>query len=76
MEKFIDFLIPAAVYIIGGGLLIFIMFFTGCSSIEVLDGLCYSDKTGTYICMDEEPTKWEECKKWQDAEVWSQCMIS
>ena len=76
MEKFINFLIPASVYIIGGGLLIFIMFFTGCSSIEVLDGLCYSDKTGTYICMDEEPTKWEECKKWQDAEVWSQCMIS
>ena len=62
MEKFINFLIPASVYIIGGGLLIFIMFFTGCSSIEVLDGLCYSDKTGTYICMDEEPTKWEECK--------------
>ena len=44
--------------------------------MEVLDGLCYSDKTGTYICMDEEPTKWEECKKWQDGEVWSQCMIS
>ena len=52
------------------------MFFTGCSSIEVLDGLCYSDKTGTYICMDDEPSKWEECKKWQDGEVWSQCMIS
>ena len=76
MEKFINFLIPASVCIIGGGLLIFIMFFTGCSSIEVLDGLCYSDKTGTYICMDDEPSKWEECKKWQDGEVWSQCMIS
>ena len=60
MEKFIDFLIPATVYIVGGGLLIFIMFFTGCSSIEVLDGLCYSDKTGTYVCMEEEDTKWDK----------------
>ena len=54
MEKFINFLIPATVYIVGGGLLIFILFFTGCSSIEVLDGLCYSDKTGTYVCLDED----------------------
>tara|TARA_Y100001951_G_C11156213_1_gene192092 strand:+ start:421 stop:654 length:234 start_codon:yes stop_codon:yes gene_type:complete len=77
MEKFIDFLIPATVYIVGGGLLIFILFFTGCSSIEVLDGLCYSDKTGTYVCLDEdEPTRWDECEKWVDPETWSQCMIA
>ena len=26
----------------------------GCSAIEILPGLCYTDKTGTYLCPEEE----------------------
>ena len=76
MEKLINFLIPAAVYIIGGGMIIFLLFFTGCAPFEPIPGLCYTDKTGTYICLKEEPNNWEECKQWTDSEVWSQCMMS
>ena len=58
--------------------LLILLLLVGCAPFEPIPGLCYTDKTGTYICMEEkeEPTKWEECKIWTDAEVWSQCMMS
>ena len=59
-------------------LLIILLLVVGCAPFEPIPGLCYTDKTGTYLCMEkekEEPTKWAECKKWTDAEVWSQCML-
>ena len=56
--------------------IILLLLIAGCTPFEPIPGLCYTDKTVTYICMDDEPSKWEECKKWQDGEVWSQCMIS
>lgn len=39
--------------------IIFCIFFlalfpTSCSTIEILDGLCYNDKDGTYICPTEQ----------------------
>ena len=58
--------------------LIILLLVVGCAPFEPIPGLCYTDKTGTYLCMEEEkeePTKWAECKKWTDAEVWSQCML-
>ncbi len=51
-----DALVTWAVYIIGFiaiGLLLFGL--PGCSAFEVLPGLCYTDKTGTYLCPEEEP---------------------
>ena len=58
--------------------LIILLLVVGCAPFEPIPGLCYTDKTGTYLCMEEEkeePTKLAECKKWTDAEVWSQCML-
>jgi len=57
---------------------------TGCSTVEVLDGLCYNDKDGTYICPTEEvpiehqqQDQWEQCEPFldHDAEAWSNCMM-
>ena len=55
---------------------------TSCANtIEVLEGLCYSDKDGTYICIEKEPSpndkKWDNCRPWLnvDGEVWSNCMV-
>ena len=60
--------------------LIILLLVVGCAPFEPIPGLCYTDKTGTYLCMEkeekEEPTKWDECKIWTNAEVWSQCMLS
>ena len=61
--------------------LLILLLVVGCAPFEPIPGLCYTDKTGTYLCMEEEeekeePTKWDECKIWTNAEVWSQCMIS
>jgi len=58
-----------------------------CGTIEVLDGLCYNDKEGTYLCPapveEEEPginiqdDGWDTCKKWieVDSEVWMNCIM-
>ena len=27
---------------------------SGCSTIEILDGLCYNDKDGTYLCPEDD----------------------
>ena len=50
--------------------------------MEVLDGLCYNDKEGTYICIeDKNPSpnneRWNSCRPWLnvDGEVWSNCMV-
>ena len=60
--------------------LIILILLVGCAPFEPIPGLCYTDKTGTYLCMEkeekEELSKWEECKIWTNAEVWSQCMLS
>jgi hypothetical protein len=54
--------------------LILILLFSGCSTIEVLEGLCYNDKDGTYLC--DQETKWETCEPWltHTGEVWANCM--
>jgi len=33
---------------------------SGCSPLEVLPGLCYKDKTGTYLCPPEKSPLDEE----------------
>ncbi len=58
-----------------------LLLLTSCAVYEPLPGLCYTDKTGTYICEKEEPekpkSKWEECRPWLDfeGEVWANCML-
>ena len=37
--------------------LIIVFMFTSCAPLEVLPGLCYTDKTGTYLCLAEEKPK-------------------
>lgn len=32
--------------------------FSGCSTIEILDGLCYNDKDGTYLCPEDTNYEW------------------
>ena len=44
-----EWLMYTLVYGIGGGIL-FLLLFTGCAPLEPLPGLCYTDKTGTYLC--------------------------
>jgi len=55
--------------------LFLILLLSGCSTIEVLDGLCYNNKQGSHLCETEDA--WEKCKVWQthDAEIWANCMI-
>ena len=56
-----------------------------CSSIEILDGLCYNDKEGSHLCQEIEPIKvdpepidiWELCEPflYHDPETWQNCMM-
>ena len=48
MNKIPDWLITGLVWIIGGVVMYFLLF--SCSVHQPLPGLCYTDKTGTYIC--------------------------
>ena len=34
--------------------LIILLLLVGCAPFEPIPGLCYTDKTGTYLCMEEE----------------------
>ena len=62
-----EWLIYTLVYGIGGGIIGLLMFgLPGCSVLEPLPGLCYTDKTGTYLCepaansqQHEVPTSYE-----------------
>ena len=36
------------------GIAICLWLLPSCSTIEVLDGLCYNDKDGTFICPTEQ----------------------
>ena len=55
-------------YVVGTwiGIAILIVLFTSCAPLEPLPGLCYTDKTGTYLChapansqQHEVPTSYE-----------------
>jgi len=51
-------LLNTLVYGIGGSILILLMFgLPGCAVYEPIPGLCYTDKTGTYLCPEEAETK-------------------
>ena len=62
-----EWLIYTLVYGIGGGIIGLLMFgLPGCSVHEPIPGLCYTDKTGTYLCepaansqQHEVPTSYE-----------------
>jgi len=34
----------------------------GCSHVELIEGLCYNDRDGTYLCMEPDPVLEEEPK--------------
>ena len=53
MSKLPNWMITGLVWIIGGVVMYFLLF--SCSVLHPLPGLCYTDKTGTYICPKEIP---------------------
>jgi len=54
--------------------LVILLLLSSCSTIEVLDGLCYNDKEGSHLC--EEEKSWDRCETWlnHDGETWMNCM--
>ena len=54
----------------------------GCAVYEPLPGLCYTDKTGTYLCPKENPLKsipdydrnFNCMNNFYNEELWIQCM--
>ena len=66
-------LITTLVYGIGGGIL-FLLLFGGCAPLEPLPGLCYTDKTGTYLCPKDEKEKRINCSHLQGEDEWFLCM--
>ena len=76
-------LITTLVYGIGGGI-IFLLLFGGCAPLEPLPGLCYTDKTGTYLCPKEEIKETPKerskadarraCQMWIGTDWWFECM--
>ena len=59
MSKIPDWAITGLIWIIGGVGMYFLLF--SCSVYQPLDGLCYTDNTGTYVCLKEEETI-EKCE--------------
>jgi hypothetical protein len=55
--------------------LVILLLLSSCSTIEILDGLCYNDKEETHLC--EEENSWDACEPWlnHDGETWSNCMM-
>lgn len=51
MRNIPEWILTTLVYTIGCGLILLILFMEGCAVVhEPLPGLCYDDKTGTYLC--------------------------
>jgi hypothetical protein len=48
MSKLPDWVITGLVWIIGA--IVFYFLFFSCSVYQPLPGLCYTDRTGTYVC--------------------------
>lgn len=49
-----DWIVGILIYVIGFGLIGMILFMGGCSTqVEILDGLCYEDHGGSYLCGPE-----------------------
>ena len=69
------------------GSLVF-MSLTSCSTIEPLEGLCYNDRDGTYLCPKEKEVDkpdmeylqplYDYCEQFQyhGGEVWMQCIMN
>ena len=55
--------------------LILTLLLSSCSTIEIVDGLCYNDREGTHLC--DQDTAWELCEPWltHTEDVWSNCMM-
>ena len=37
------------------------VFISSCSTIEIIDGICYNEKDLSHLCETEEPISKEEC---------------
>ena len=53
MSKIPTWVITGLVWLIGAVIFYFLLF--SCSVHQPLPGLCYTDKTGTYICPEDIP---------------------
>lgn len=52
-------------------LVVVVLLLASCSTIEVLPGLCYNDRDGTYLCPVKEPPVIEEIVVKENAcEIW------
>lgn len=58
-------------------IILLILLLTSCSVYQPLEGLCYTDKEGTYLCEEPKEDEWDICKQWIDVdpEVWTNCML-
>ena len=62
--------------------LIILLLLVGCTPFEPLPGLCYTDKTETYLCPKEEALKVEKkkytakeiCFPYSGTDWWFECM--
>jgi|ETNmetMinimDraft_9_1059917.scaffolds.fasta_scaffold24912_4 hypothetical protein len=51
-------------------LLLVVGMFASCASIEIIPGLCYNDRDGTYLCPEPEP----ECDPDLDSSATNFCI--
>ena len=78
-----EWITATLVYGVGGSLLMLVMFgLPSCAPFEPVPGLCYTDKTGTYLCPKEEAPKIEKkkytakelCSPYLGTDWWFECM--
>ena len=66
--------------------IVILLLCTSCTVYEPLPGLCYTDKTGTYVCLKDcsqyEGVGWfictdnnKEFKKWEECKQWTDSEI-
>ena len=60
-----------------------ILIFSGCSTIELIEGICYNDKDGTYLCprdpkeelyIDPKPDLFDQCMGLETTSAWHWCI--
>ena len=80
LSQYIDFTIGTLI------LGVILLFLVSCSHKEILPGLCYNDRHGTYMCpeedyesdMEELEPIYEACADWEShsGEAWMQCIMN
>ena len=61
-EKDEQLLAPLSIILTFVGVIVITTLLSSCSNIEILDGLCYNDKDGTYLCPEKDKLPWFDKK--------------